>query len=62
MESNSPSPLGAGQRNHEKKRQRRPCKSVGRVLRNRRTLVTVLAVASAIARFIRSIFDLFDGS
>src|ERR1700739_2789692 len=62
LETKSLDPLDAGQRNRRKRRQRRIPLWVRRVLRNRRTLITVLWVASATVKLVRIIKDLFDGS
>jgi hypothetical protein len=55
-------PLDAGQRNRWKRFERRLQKWKRRLLKSRRFLMTVLAVAVAIVKLVRLIRDLFIGS
>jgi hypothetical protein len=62
MERKSLDPLDARQRNRGRRRKRRAPNWVRRVLRNRRTLITVFWTASAIWKLLRLIGDFFNGS
>lgn len=55
-------PLDAGQRNRWKRLERRFQKWIRRLLKTRRFLMTVLAVAVAIVKLVRIFRDLFIGS
>jgi hypothetical protein len=62
METQSLDPLDAGQRNRRRRRKRRIPNWVRYVLRNRRTFMIALWVASVIVKLMRIISDIFSGS